>query len=70
MDKYEKEHGSSPWLEAIDKLFAPYKKQWFYCRLPVLEKKIESCFYIEERVGEPSKSSLKDETFTYCLKKK
>jgi len=69
-DKYEKKNGKNKWLIALDKVFAPYEKEWFFYNLGATEKHLNNYFNIEKKIKEPKGSSLEDATFTYVLSHK
>ena len=69
-DSYEKKNGKNKWLSALDRIFAPYEKKWFFYNLSTTENNLSRYFNIEEKNKEPENSSLKDNTFIYTLSKK
>lgn len=69
-DNYEKKNGQNKWLKALDRVFAPYEKEWFFYGLSETEKILKHHFYIEEKNSESDNGSLQDATFIYSLSKK
>ena len=65
---YEKKNGKNRWLVALDKVFVPYEKEWFYYSLPETENILERYFVIEEKSNESDSGSLQDATFIYSLR--
>jgi len=69
-DKYIRNKGNNELFLFLDKLFFPYKKQWFLFDLSDTEKIIKKHFIIVDKLREPVGSSLRQVTFIYNLKPK
>jgi len=69
-DNYEEKNGKNKWLTALDKVFYPYEKEWFFYSMSDTENNLNNYFNIEEKTKEPEGSPYRNTTFTYLLSKK
>jgi len=69
-DKYKKDNKDIKLLKALDKIFFPYTKEWFFYDLKNTEKALSEYFILEDRAVEPANSTFANNTFIYYLKPK